>query len=211
MAILRDNSLSLEVIFKEVDDCLWLKYEVYFRWDEQYVFRDALLKRSPQGWAGRSEGALCANESGGDTFLPVLEMAIDTAEPICWKPTEPDIMIAFYPVQHFPFIADHKKEIYVADHILNQRDERRQLKAAHNGQQPDDVVTMIVYVDAYNFKDCSPYYGTGFAMVLSPTRSGLARFHQELKREYEAFVIREQLAERIAERDAQWEEETDKN
>lgn len=40
MAILHDNNLSFEFIFKEFDECLWLKYEIYFRWNDQYVFRD---------------------------------------------------------------------------------------------------------------------------------------------------------------------------
>lgn len=209
MATLRDNGLSFEFVFKEVDDSLWVKYELFFRWENQYVFRDDLLKRSPLGWAGRSEGALCANEYDGDSFLPVLEEAIDAIAPICWEPTEPDMMIAFYPDQYFPFIPDRRKEIYAAEHILKKRDERRKRKEANNGRLPDDVVTMVVYTDAYNFKDCSPYYGTGFAMVLSPTRVDLAIFLESLKREYDDFVIRERLAERIAERDAWCEEETD--
>lgn len=200
MAMLRDNDLSLEFIFKEVDECLWLKYEVYFRWKDQYVFRDGLLKRSPSGWAGRSEGALCANEYDGDSFLPVLEKAIDALEPVCWEPTEPNMMIAFYPDQRFPFIPDREKEIYFADHILKQSEKRRKRKAANNGRLPDDVVTTIVYVDAYNLKGCSPYYGTGFTMILAPTRENLAKFYQELKCEYEKFVIEEKLEERLAER-----------
>lgn len=208
MAILHDNGLSLEFVFKEVDGCLWLRYEIYFKWDEEYVFRDELLKRSPAGWADRSEGALCANEYDGDSFLPVLKMAIDAVEPVCWEPTEPDILIAFYPDQTFPMIPDRKKVAY-ADHILKQREERRRRKIANNGRLPDDVITMIVYVDAYNFRGCSPYYGTGFAMMLAPTREQLAGFHRQLKREYEEFVVRERLAERIAERDAQLMEEND--
>lgn len=80
MAILRDKGLSLEIIFKELDDCLWLKYEIYFRWDDKHIFRDELLKRSPAGWAGRSKGALCANEYDGDSFLPILEEAIGSID-----------------------------------------------------------------------------------------------------------------------------------
>lgn len=194
MATLHCNDLAVEFIFKEVDDCLWLKYEIYFRWQDQYVMRDDLLKRSPEGWAQRSEGALCANEHGGDTFLPVLEKAIDALEPICWVPTEPDIMIAFYPDQYFPFITGHDKA-----------EDRQQRKAANDGRLPDDVVTTVIYADAYNLKGCSAYYGSGLAIVLAPTRAELAAFYQELAREYEAFVVREQLEKRTAEQDSLWE------
>lgn len=203
MASLRYKELAVEFTFKEVDDCLWLKYEIYFRWQDQYIFRDDLLKRSPEGWAGRSEGALCANEHGGDSFLNVLEKAIDALEPICWVPTEPDIMIAFYPDQYFPFITNHHKA-WVADDVLKEQEERRQRKAARNSRLPDDVITTIIYIDAYNLKGCSPYYGAGLAMVLAPTRSELTTFYQELAREHEAFVVREHLEERIAEQIIDW-------
>ena len=198
MAILRDDQLSLEFVFKEVDDCLWLQYELYFRWDDHDVFHDELLKRSPIGWAGRTKNALMANEHQEDSFLPILEKAVDALEPLCWEPSEPDIKIAFYPEQSFPFIPNRYKEIYVSDYCLRQREERRLRKARNNGRLPDDVITMIVFADSYNFKDCGVYCGSGFGMFLSPTRAQLSTFYTELKCEYDAFVAKENLAERLA-------------
>lgn len=200
MAVLRDSGLSFEFVFKTVDECLWLKYEMFFRWDDQYVFRNDLLKRRPAGWADRSEGALMANEFDGDSFLPVLERTLTAKEPLWWEPTEPDVLIAFYPDQRFPMIPDTRPVGY-ADRILRQMEERRSRKEACGGILPDDPVTMIVYVDAYNFRGCSPYYGSGFAMVMTPSREQLGEFHRALKREYDAFVVRERLHERLAERD----------
>jgi len=92
MAVLSESGLSFGFTFKELDDCLWVRYEFFFRWKDEYVFRDELLKRSPAGWSGRSEGALLANESDEDSFLPVLKQAVDATEPVCWEPIEPDVM-----------------------------------------------------------------------------------------------------------------------
>lgn len=198
MAILQTDSLSFEFVFKNVDANLWIQYEFYFRWDTHAVFRDDLLKRTPIGWAGRSEGALKANEYQEDSFLPILEKARDASEPLYWEPSEPDIKIAFYPEQFFPFIPNQSTEVFVSDYVKRQREERQQRKARHHGRLPDDLITMIVFVDAYNFKDCGMYCEAGFGLFLRPTRAQLAHFYTELKSEYDAFVVKEHLAERLA-------------
>ena len=100
-----------------------------------------------------------------------------------------------------------KVEIYVAEHIQRKREERRRRKEANGGRLPDDIISMVVFTDAYNFCGCSSYYGAGFAAVLAPTRAELATFYQGLKREYEDFVIRERLIQRLEERDAWLDEE----
>ena len=205
MAVLKDGSLSFEFRFKELDECLWVKYEFFFRWQNESVFRDELLKRSPEGWAGRSEGALLANEDSEDSFLPVLREAVEATGPICWEPVEPDILIAFYPDQKFPLIPGWQQGAY-ADHVLKEMEERQRRKEAHNGRLPDDIITMIVFVDAYNFRGASPYYGAGFAMIMRPTRAQLAEFCKQLEKEYEEFKVRERLVERLAAREAWWDE-----
>jgi hypothetical protein len=207
MAVLTDSLLSFEFTFKEVDDVLWVKYEFFFRWDGESVFRDELLKRSPCGWAGRSPGALCANEFDEDSFLPVLREVLTSREPIYWQPTEPDVVIAFYPDRIFPLMPSRSQEIYVADHIVQEREDRRRRKEAHGGILPDDPITMIVFVDAYNWRDGAPYYGSGLGLIMRPQRKDLAVFYKELRREYRAFVTRERLEERIKERNAPYADE----
>ncbi len=63
---------------------------------------------------------------------------------------------------------------------------------------PDDLITMIVFVDAYNFKDCGMYCNAGFGIFLRPTHVQLAHFYTALKSEYNTFVVKEHLAERRA-------------
>lgn len=198
MATLTDSLLSFEFVFKNVDDCLWIKYEFYFRWNGESVFRDELLKRNPSGWSGRSPGALCANEYDRDTLLPVLQKVLTSTSPTYWQPTEPDVIIGFYPDQEFPFIP-RTSAIWYTDRIKQQMEARRIQKAAHNGVLPDDTITMIVFVDAYNWKNCAPYRGSGLGMIMRPKRSELAKFHRELQSEYRAFVVKERLAERLEE------------
>ncbi len=208
MAILNNGELSFEFVFKELDDCLWVQYEFWFRWRNEYVFRDDLLKRWPETWAGRSEGALRANESDDDTFVRVLERAIESTSPVCWQPMEPDVIIAFYPDQDFPFIPNRWHEIYTPE-AQKAHDERLQRREQQGGKLPDDIITMVVFVDAYNFKGCAPYYGAGFALILTPTREQLATFCRDLKAEYGEFAKRERIEARLAERAARDMEDSD--
>lgn len=199
MATLRDDNLSFDFRFAELDECLWVQYEFYFRWKNEPVFRDELLKRSPAGWADRPPGALLANEFDGDSFLPKLKKAIMGTEPVCWQPTEPDVTIAFFPGMQFPFIPGWRNPAGWDEGTPAAREGRQRRKAARKGLLPDDRFTMIVFVDSYNWPGSS-YSNTGFALHMTPTRKELATFYYALKNEYDEFVVRENLEERIRER-----------
>lgn len=194
MATLCNGDLSFEFVFKELDASLWVQYEIYFRWQGKPVFRNDILKRTPPGWSEWPMGALRANDAEIDTFVPTLQAAINAVKPAVWSPVEPDIMIAFYPNRCFPFVPVDADEGPKEPLWIREPDDRR---------LPDDIITMIAFTDAYNFKGCSPYYGSGFAMILTPTRKELSLFYESVKQEYDAFAIRERLVERNAEYNAQ--------
>ncbi len=199
MATLRQDNLSFDFRFKELDECLWVQYEFYFRCNNEPVFRDDLLKRSPAGWADRSPGALLANEFDGDSFLPVLKQAIMGTEPVCWQLTEPDVTIAFYPDLQFPFIPGWRNPAGVDEGTPAAREGRQRRKAARKGLLPDDRITMVVFVDGYNWPGVC-YSNNGFSLHMTSSRKELAEFYYALKSEYEDFVIREDLEERIRDR-----------
>jgi len=199
MAILKQWDLSFEFIFRELDEELWVKYEMYFRWDNESIIRDDILKRSPIGWASRSPFALRANEHQGDSLLPVLDAVLDTNEPDYWQPIEPDVVIGFYPEMEFPLLPSKRHVFYVADHIKAARELRLKRKADNKGKLPDDKITLMVMVDSYNWQGCGAYQGQGIALVMSPTREKLELFRDDLRREWDIFRKEQRLDERIEE------------
>ena len=45
MAILKSGNLSFEIVFSDYDDADWVQYQFYFRWDDEPLVRDDLLKK----------------------------------------------------------------------------------------------------------------------------------------------------------------------
>lgn len=198
MAILEQWNLSFEFRFKELDDELWVQYEIFFKWRGESVFRDELLKRNPPGWAKRSQGALRANEHHEDTFLPVLKTVLDKNERGYWQPTDPDFTIGFFPDEEYPFFPPPRPSAS-ADHVIEARLQRAEAKKKAGGKLPDDTITMVAFVDAYNWADCAPYQDQGFCLCMRPQRAHLQRFYNNLNYEWKSFKTRERLDERIAE------------
>lgn len=199
MAVLKKWDLSFEVVFRELDECLWVQYEIYFRWQGEPIFRDELLKRSPSGWVDRPKGALKANEHHGDSLIAVLEKVLDCNEFDYWQPIEPDIVVGFYPDAYFPFMPSHSKIIYEAEHVKTEALAREKQKRENGGKLPDDTITMVAMVDSYNFKDCVAYEGQGPAFIMTPSRENLEQFLSDLKAEWKLFEVEQRLEERIKE------------
>ena len=111
MAILTSEELSLEIIYCgfEYD---WIQYEIYFRWQGEHVINDAILKRRGEYWGARPVGSLLANEHRECCILPVIKRVIETNEPDYCEPVEPDIILAIYPEQYFPFLPSHMQLVY---------------------------------------------------------------------------------------------------
>ena len=201
MAKLTSDRLTLEVRFREFDDCCWVQYDVLFLWDGLPMVDDTLLKRSPSAWADRGTGTFRANESDGDGLLPVLKRILDEDRADYWEPIEPDVILAFYPEQYFPFLPSHYTVAYEADHIKEARLERNRAKAAAGGRLADDPITIIAFADAYQWREAPAYSGNGLALVLRTQRGDLQRFHDQLAEEYEAFRRKWRIEERLRERE----------
>lgn len=206
MAKLTCHELTLEVRYRELDPYLWVQYDLLFLWKGEPMVEDALLKRSPAGWAGRGKGVLQANEFDGDSLLPALKEVIETNVAGRWEPTEPDVLFAFYPDQVFPFLPSKGRTGWEAPHIKKQRLARERAKKAAGGRLPDDPFTIIAFADAYQWKESDAYAGNGLALVMTARRKDVERFYRQLAREYQAFVRRERLHERLAEREAAYDE-----
>lgn len=72
------------------------------------------------------------------------------------------------------------------DEVKQKRIEREKEKAK-KGTLPDDYIDIILFFDAYNFKGADVYYGDGICFKMTVTRDQLARFYEDLKKEYIQF------------------------
>lgn len=185
MAILKSGELSFDFRYGGFGNG-WVQYQFYFRWKEKTVIKDESLKRRGDYWGSRPEGAFLANEDESDSFVPFLRKVLETDEADYWEPTDPDIIVALYPGDYFPFLKSHYKVVFESDDLKQQRRDWRKLKEEKR-KLPDDHYTFIVFVDAYNFKDADAYYGEGFSMHMVVERQDLEAFTDELEREYASF------------------------
>ncbi len=188
MAMLSIDELSLEIGYRDFEDG-WVYYDIWLRWRGAPVINDAILKRWNEHWAKRGVGAINACEHRECGILPLLRKTLETNESDYWEATDPDILLAIYADGGFPFLPSKWTVIYEMSEFKAKREEREARRAEY-GPLPDDYMEVILFVDVYNFEGASAYYGNGICFRLSPTRSQLTKFYEELRREYLAFKDR---------------------
>ncbi|MDM8548801.1 hypothetical protein QUF72_01935 [Desulfobacterales bacterium HSG2] len=194
MAILKSELLSLEISFTRFDEAGWVHYEICFRWKNELIINDKILKRDGEYWGARKTGSFLANEYERDGLTRVISQVLNSNEPEYWEPMEPDMIVAIYPEMYFPFMKSHHKLVYERDEHRKEREEREKRKK-ESGRLPDDIFTIIVFIDAYNFKDSNAYYGEGISLHLIADRETLEKFNSELSKEYAEFKEKYKLDE----------------
>lgn len=187
IAKLHSEQLELEIVYKERDGGEWIEYEVWFRWQGQPLVDDALLERDGAYWGGRSPSAFLANDYEEDTLIATMERVLQTNEPDYWEPLEPDLIVAIYPEQWFPFLPSHHELIWRSEESQQAQATHEQRKAEAGGRLPTDPITIICFVDSYNLRGGQVYSSDGLALVLSTTRQERERFAADLRAEYAAF------------------------
>lgn len=188
MAILRNDDLSLEIRYKGFD-AGWVEYEFFYRWQEDNIINDAILKRPSEYWSRRSPGAMLANEHRECGILPLLKKVLHSNQPDYWESLDPDVTIAIYPEQHFPFLKSKWKLVSESEEVKKKRI-KREMEKAEKGSLPDDYIDIILFFDVYNFKDASAYYGDGICLKMTVTRAQVSRFYEDLKEEYIQFKVK---------------------
>jgi hypothetical protein len=186
MAKLTSGNLTLEIRFREFDAAGWVQYEILFLWENKPIINDALLKRCNEYWQARNYGAFKANQYERDDLIAKIEKALETNEPVHWQPLEPDVIIAIYPEMYFPFL-ETKLEVLYESEDFRQKREQREKRKQEAGKLPDDPITFIIFVDAYNFENSDAYSGQGPALIMCLNRSEIEAFCSELKKEYSDF------------------------
>jgi hypothetical protein len=188
MATLKSGELSFDFRYTGFEYG-WVQYQFYFCWRSEPIVRDGVLKRWSDYWNGRPQSAFLANDYESDGLLPFLRKVLESDEADYWEPLEPDIILALYPDDYFPFLKSHLTLVYESEESKRKREERRKLKE-QEGKLPDDLFTLIAFVDAYNFKDADAYYGQGFSMHMIVERHEIEAFANELESEYIEFKKR---------------------
>jgi len=185
MALLKSDLLSLEINFVGFEYG-WVQYEIYFRWKNVPIINDNLLKGDGEYWGSRKTGSFLANEDDKDRLIDTISKVLETNEPEYWEPIDPDIIVAIYPEMYFPFLKSHYTLIDESENHKKKRQEREKLKKELGGL-PDDSFTIIVFIDAYNFKNSDAYYGEGISLHLIVDRVILENFKSDLSKEYSEF------------------------
>lgn len=185
MAVLSIDGLSLEIAYREFEYG-WVYYDIWLRWCGEPVINDAILKRSNEHWARRGVGAIKACEHRECGILPLLRKVLETNESDFWEATDPDVLLAVYTNDGFPFLPTKWTVIYENPETKAKREEREARRAQY-GPLPDDYVEVILFVDVYNFDGASAYYGDGLCFRMTPKRAALAKFYEDLRSEYVTF------------------------
>ncbi len=70
MATIRSGNLSFEIRFSDYDSADWIQYQFYFRWNDESLVRDDMLKKRGAYWGARPKGAFLANDDESDGLIP---------------------------------------------------------------------------------------------------------------------------------------------
>ena len=177
MAKLQSDNLTLEIKFKPFE-YEWINYEMMFYWKDDIIVNDSILKRDGEFWGKRSYGTFMANDYEKDHLIETIRKVLHTNEPEYWEPLEPDVKIAIYPDEFFPFLKDHWILIDEKDEEIDENEKQEKDK------NTDDLFTIIIFIDSYQFKDNGVYSGEGISLHMIVNREHLEKFVTDLEIEY---------------------------
>ncbi len=80
----------------------------------------------------------------------------------------------------FPFLKSH----WTLTEEMNEEIKQKEKEKPEEGKHPDDLFTIITFIDSYNFKNSGAYSGEGISLHLIVERKDLEKFVTELETEY---------------------------
>lgn len=179
MARLQSDNLVLEIKFKPLEYD-WINYDIIFYWKDDIIINNNILKREGKFWDKRSYGTFMINDYERDHLIETIRKVLDTNKPEYWEPLEPDAKIAIYPDEFFPFLKDHWILIDEKGDEIKEDENEKQEK----DKNTDDIFTIIIFIDSYQFKDSSVYSGEGISLHMVVDREHLEKFVTDLEMEY---------------------------
>lgn len=183
MAKLQSDELTLEVKFNSFEN-EWVNYDINFYWKDDIIINDDILKRDGKWWGKRSYGTFLADDYQKDNLINTIRKILETNKADYWEPLEPDVKIAIYPDEFFPFLKSHWALI---DPVCG---EEQIVYEEQYEKYPNrnDLFTIMIFIDSYNFKDCVAYSGEGISLHMVVRREDLEKFVTNLEIEYSSFA-----------------------
>lgn len=186
MAVLANDGLELEIRYAGFEYG-WVEYSFDCRWRGRPIFADEVMKRSPEGWAGRGRGQFRGNVDVICGLLPFFDELFSTRRPAFLEPIEADFIIAAYPNQFFPFLPSKATVVYKSECFRAERLAEEKAREQAGGVLDSDPVTLILSFDAYQFAESGYYRGAGPALHMLPSWGELKDFADALRREFVLF------------------------
>lgn len=174
MAKLQSDDLTLEIKFNSFEN-EWVNYEIKFYWKGDVIINDNILKRDGEWWCKRNYGTFLADDYEKDHLIKTIRQILETNKADYWEPLEPDVKIAVYPKEFFPFLKSHW--------TLIDNDEEEQIENEAQ-EKCEDLFTVIIFIDSYSFKDSESYSGEGISLHMVVRRKDLEKFVADLEIEY---------------------------
>lgn len=185
MAVLQSGNLRFDIQFADFQSG-YILYHLSLLWQGEPVLNDDIIFRESEYRKVKPKGGCIADEYREDRFVPFLRKILETDEADYWESLDPDVTVAIYPDELFPFLKSHWVLTHESEKQQQEREARLQRKK-EEGKLPDDSYTVIVFVDAYNFKGEAAYQGDGVSLQMIVKRTSLEAFADALAREYEEF------------------------
>jgi hypothetical protein len=195
MAILQSGNLRFDFQFTNFERG-YITYQFSLLWQGEPVMNDEVLKRGNDYWDKRPKGGFIAEEFREDYFVPFLRRVLEEDKADDWESLDPDVIVAIYPNEYFSLLKSHRIILHE-----NEQQQEREAPLQRKKKLPDDSYTVIIFVDAFNFKGEGVYQGSGFSLQMMVNRTSLEAFADALAREYEEFKKQFNVDEWNAEND----------
>jgi hypothetical protein len=188
MAILTSGNLALEIRIVRRDEEDWIQYEILFTYKGKPIFDDSVLKYRDFSafWKDRPQGGIKGEECGDDVLTGRIEEALETDEPRYYEAIEPGFLVAVYPNQFFPFMPSNYKLVFQSEESTQREEDIELIRDLVGDKLPNDLFTVIVKLDSFNFQNEIAYSSDGPALILTVTRQELRQFARVLRKEYKA-------------------------
>ncbi len=160
MAKIISGKFEFEIIITDyVTECIY--YEFFFRWENNHIINDAILKRASSYWKSRNISGILANDDKIEFLINSLNQVIFENKIIEWLPLEPDVSIKVEPIENNIDLDILKYE-----------------------KNTNNFYKMTIFVDTYNFKNQLAYSGAGLSFIIYVTLNDLKKFVTDLENEY---------------------------
>lgn len=183
MAILRNDHLSLEIVYAYFDSD-WIHYHIWCRWRDVPILNPALFSNDHLVPPDR-KGIISACDLDRCSLLPLLHEAIHSHKSGVWYSLPPAVAIAVYANEISPFDPEGLEVSISSRRSLSSSDPDP--TSARELREPKRSIEILVGVDTGTFNHSHCYSDEGACFRLQLTTDQLRTFYEDLRAEYDTF------------------------